>query len=95
MRLIYSISTTPNRAFLKDKLAKQILIWKKSITLAKKFYPITLWTDEVGAAILGDLVDEVKILKKDTENYLWCEPKYEAMMGEDISNFSRTIEVFS
>jgi len=86
LRLIYSISTTPSRAFLKDKLAKQILIWKKSITLAKKFYPITLWTDEVGAAILGDLVDEVKILKKDTENYLWCEPKYEAMMGEDISN---------
>ena len=86
MKLVYSISTQPNRLILKDKLDKQLLIWKKSINLAKRFYPITLWTDDIGANELGDLVDEVKILKKEGPNYLWCEPKYEAMSEEDASN---------
>lgn len=50
--------------------------------MAKQFYPITLWTDEVGANELGDLVNEVKFLKIKEPNYLWCEPKFEAMIEE-------------
>jgi hypothetical protein len=50
--------------------------------MARRFHPVTLYTDERGANELGHLVDEVKFLEKNTDNYLWCEPKFEVFERE-------------
>lgn len=86
MKLIYSLNTEPKQMGLENVMDRQILVYRKAMQIASRFYPITLWTDDRGAKELGLYANEIKILKKDTPNYLWCEPKYEAMLEEDASD---------
>jgi len=83
VKLVYSFNTTPNQMGLENIMGRQIVVYKKAMEVASRFYPITLWTDERGAEELGEYATEIKMLKKSTPNYLWCEPKYEAMLEED------------
>jgi hypothetical protein len=81
MRIVQTLTTTPN-GFGEPYIKGQLELFQCSIKMARRFHPITLYTDERGANELGHLVNEVKFLEKNTENYLWCEPKFEAMKKE-------------
>ena len=63
MKIIQSLSTT--RINDETYIQKILDIYQCSIKMARRFHPITLYTDERGANELGHLVDEVKFLKKD------------------------------
>lgn len=80
MKIIQSLSTT--RINDETYIQKILDIYQCSIKMARRFHPITLYTDERGANELGHLVDEVKFLKKDTIPYLWDEPKFEVFKNE-------------
>lgn len=84
MRIIYSFNTSvgDDDYFKGINLEHNFLFYELSIRLCRQFYPVTLYTDEYGAERLGHLVDEVKMLKKDPENYIWSEPKFEAISNE-------------
>ena len=81
MKIVQSLTTTP---YLRTEsyIKKQLQLFECSIKMARRFHPITLYTDERGANELGHLVDEVKFLEKNTDNYLWCEPKFEVFKRE-------------
>ena len=81
MKIVQSLTTTP---YLKSEsyIKKQLQLFECSIKMARRFHPVTLYTDERGANELGHLVDEVKFLEKNTDNYLWCEPKFEVFKRE-------------
>ena len=81
MRIVQTLTTTPN-GFGEPYIKGQLELFQCSIKMARRFHPITLYTDERGANELGNFVNEVKFLEKNTENYLWCEPKFEAMKRE-------------
>ena len=84
MRIIYSFNTGIEEDYFKgDNLENNFKFYELSIKLARQFYPVTLYTDEYGAERLGHLVDEVKFLKKNPENYIWSEPKFEAISREN------------
>jgi len=82
MRIVQTLTTTPN-GMGEPYIKGQLQLFQCSIKMARRFHPITLYTDERGANELGHLVNEVKFLEKNTENYLWCEPKFEAMRREE------------
>ena len=84
MRIIYSFNTSvgDDDYFKGVNLEHNFLFYELSIRLCRQYYPVTLYTDEYGAERLGHLVDEVKMLKKDPENYIWSEPKFEAISNE-------------
>lgn len=82
MRLVQTLTTTP-KGMSEPYIKAQLQLFQCSIKMARRFHPITLYTDERGANELGHLVDEVKFLEKNTENYLWCEPKFEAFKREE------------
>jgi len=81
MKIVQSLTTTP---YLRTEsyIKKQLQLFECSIKMARRFHPVTLYTDERGANELGHLVDEVKFLEKNTDNYLWCEPKFEVFKRE-------------
>jgi len=81
MKIVQSLTTTP---YLRTEsyIKKQLQLFECSIKMARRFHPVTLYTDERGANELGHLVDEVKFLEKNTDNYLWCEPKFEVFERE-------------
>ena len=81
MKIVQSLTTTP---YLRTEsyIKHQLQLFECSIKMARRFHPITLYTDERGANELGHLVDEVKFLEKNTDNYLWCEPKFEVFERE-------------
>ena len=81
MKIVQSLTTTP---YLRPEsyIKNQLQLFECSIKMARRFHPITLYTDERGANELGHLVDEVKFLEKNTDNYLWCEPKFEVFERE-------------
>ena len=81
MKIVQSLTTTP---YLRPEsyIKNQLQLFECSIKMARRFHPITLYTDERGANELGHLVDEVKFLEKNTDNYLWCEPKFEVFKRE-------------
>lgn len=81
MKIVQSLTTTPYRRN-EEYIKYQIQLFECSIKMARRFHPITLYTDERGANELGHLVDDVKFLEKNTENYLWCEPKFEVFQRE-------------
>lgn len=83
MRIIYSFNTGIEEDYFKgDNLENNFKFYELSIRLARQYYPVTLYTDEYGASRLGHLVDEVKFLEKDPSNYIWSEPKFEAISRE-------------
>lgn len=82
MRIVQTLSTTPY-SMEEPYIKAQLQLFECSIKMARRFHPITLYTDERGANELGHLVNEVKFLEKNTENYLWCEPKFEAFKREE------------
>jgi hypothetical protein len=82
MKIVQSLTTTPNGCS-ESYVKAQLQLFQCSIKMARRFHPITLYTDERGANELGHLVNEVKFLEKNTENYLWCEPKFEVFKREE------------
>lgn len=84
MRIIYSINTGIDSDYFNGRnLENNLLFYELSMKLARQFYPITLYTDEYGASRLGEFADEVKLLNKDPEFYIWSEPKFEAISREE------------
>lgn len=83
MRAIYSLNTSLNEDFFQGRnLENNFIFYELSIRLVRRYYPVTLYTDEYGAERLGHLVDEVVLLEKDPEFYIWSEPKFEAISKE-------------
>ena len=83
MRIIYSFNTGVDGDYFRgNNLENNFLFYELSIKLCRQYYPVTLYTDELGAERLGHLVDDVIMLEKDPENYIWSEPKFEAISRE-------------
>jgi hypothetical protein len=94
MNLIYSLNTSSLKYdYDKSKLDKLIKCYELSIKLSNKHHNTILYTDEYGAEQLGNIVDDVKFLKKD-KNYLWSEAKIEALSNEPIGSFIIDGDVF-
>jgi len=83
MRIIYSLNTGLEDEYFKgNNLENNFKFYELSMRLSRQYYPVTLYTDQYGADRLGHLVDEVKFLEKDPENYIWSEAKFEAISKE-------------
>ena len=94
MNLIYSLNTNLLKYdYDKSNLDKLIKSYELSIKLAKQYHNTILYTDEYGASQLGNIVDDVKFLKKD-KNYLWSEAKFEALTDVNTDSFIIDGDIF-
>lgn len=94
MDLIYSLNTNLLKYdYDKSNLDKLIKSYELSIKLANKHHNTILYTDEYGASQLGNIVGDVKFLKKN-KNYLWSEAKIEALSNEPTGSFIIDGDIF-
>jgi hypothetical protein len=66
MRIVQTLTTTPHGCG-EPYIRAQLQLFQCSIKMARRFHPITLYTDERGANELGHMVNEVKLLEKNKE----------------------------
>ena len=94
MKIIQSLSTT--RINDETYIQKILDIYQCSIKMARRFHPITLYTDERGANELGHLVDEVKLNQIVYESKFSFEPIighiYHLYYGDNGKYFLSLIE---
>ncbi len=94
MNLIYSLNTNLLKYdYDKSNLNNLIKSYELSIKLAKQYHNVILYTDEYGASQLGNIVDDVRFLKKD-KNYLWSEAKFEALLEIEKDSFIIDGDIF-
>lgn len=90
MRAVYSLSTD---SFNKWKLEERLLLYKYSMTLAKKYYTVILYTDPFGEEQLKDYADIIVPLNKE-KDYLWSEAKLEAIDRETSASLHLDGDLF-
>lgn len=90
MRAVFSLNTS---FFHKWKFEQRILLYKYSMSLARKYYKVILYTDKLGEQKLKSFADEIILLHKSNKD-LWSEPKLQAIEREPSSTLHLDGDIF-